>query len=82
MEGVLTAIEKVFKGEQFTYKPSMDGLYRIRKHLMNDVEGFEFKPNKVMINKIKEMLTNNQELTGAYKNFYEHELTESVLMKQ
>ncbi len=81
-EGALAVIEWVFKGGQFTYKPSMDGLYRIREYLMNDVEGFEYKPNKVMINKIKEMLTNNQELTGAYKNFYEHELTESVLMEQ
>ena len=32
--------------------------------------------------KYKEMLSNNQELTGAYKDFYEHELTESMLMKQ
>ena len=35
-----------------------------------------------MINKIEEMLTNNQKLTGAYKDFCEHELTESMLMKQ
>lgn len=34
------------------------------------------------MDKIEEMLSNNQELTGAYKDFYEHELTESALMKQ
>lgn len=35
-----------------------------------------------MMNKIEEMLSGNQELTGAYKDFYEHELTESMLMQQ
>lgn len=34
------------------------------------------------MDKIEEMFSNNQELTGAYKDFYEHELTESALMKQ
>lgn len=44
--------------------------------------GLDFEPNKAMMEKIEEMLSNNQELTGAYKDFYEHELTESMLMKQ
>ena len=35
-----------------------------------------------MMNKIEEIFLNNQELTGAYKDFYEHELTESISMKQ
>ena len=66
----------------YTNKQNFDGLNEIRNHLMNDVDGLDFKPNEVMMANIEEMLVNNQELVGAYKDFYEHELTESVLMKQ
>ena len=44
-----------------------------------DIRG---KANKAMMNKIEELLSGNQKLTGAYKDFYEHEVTESMLMKQ
>ena len=50
--------------------------------MTNDVDGLDFEPNKAMMNKIEEKLSGNQELTGAYKDFYEHEPTESMLMQQ
>ena len=70
------------KGDCYSHKQNLDGLNEVINHLTKDVDGLEFDPNKEMINKLKEMLLNNQELTGAYKDFYEHELTESILMKQ
>ena len=66
----------------YSHKQNLDGLNEVRKHLTNDVDGLDFEPNNAMMGKIEEMLSNNQELTGAYKDFYEHELTESMLMKQ
>ena len=69
-------------GDRYSYKQDLDGLNEIMKHLTNDVDGLDFEPNKAMMKKIEEILSNNQELTGAYKDFYEHELTESILMKQ
>ncbi len=68
--------------EGYFHKQNLDGLNEVRKHLTNDVDGLDFEPNKAMMKRIDEMLSNNQELTGAYKDFYEHELTESMLMKQ
>ena len=50
--------------------------------MTNDVDGLSYEPNIAMKDKIEDMLSNNQELTGAYKDFYEHELTESMLMKE
>lgn len=70
------------EGGSYSHKQNLDGLNEIRKHLTNDVDGLDFEPNKAMMEKIEEMLSNNQELSGAYKDFYEHELTESMLMKQ
>lgn len=55
---------------------------KVKEHLTNNVDGMDFEPNKVMLDKINEMLSNGQELTGAYKEFYNHELTELGLMNQ
>lgn len=66
----------------YTHQQNLEGLKEINNHLSDDVEGFEFEPNKAMINKIEEMINNGEPLSGAYKDFYEHELTESMLMKQ
>ena len=68
--------------EKYSHKQDFDGLNKIKSHLTNDVDGFEFKPNEVIVNEIEEMLANDQKLTGAYKDFYEHELTESALMEE
>lgn len=65
-----------------SHKQNLDGLNEVRKHLTNDVDGLDFEPNNAMMKKIEKMLFNGQKLTGAYKNFYEHELTESPLMKR
>ena len=81
-EETSSAEEGSSEGDSYSHKQNLDGLNEVRKHLTNDVDGFDFEPNKAMMEKIKEMLSNNQELTGAYKDFYEHELTESMLMKQ
>ncbi|THF74058.1 RHS repeat domain-containing protein [Cohnella fermenti] len=62
--------------------PSKFGLTQIKNHLTNNVDGMSYAPNKVMLNKIEEMLNNGEELKGAYKDFYEHELTELGLMNQ
>ncbi|MBR4085817.1 MAG: RHS repeat-associated core domain-containing protein [Lachnospiraceae bacterium] len=67
---------------RYSHTQNLDGLNEVRRHLTNDVDGLDFEPNKAMMNKIEEMLSANQELTGAYKDFYEHELTESMLMQQ
>lgn len=79
-------MEEIESGERgsgsYSHKQNPDGLNEVRKHLTNDVDGLDFEPNNAMMRKIEEMLSNNQELTGAYKDFYEHELTESTLMKQ
>ncbi len=71
-------------GENSTYvhDQNLEGLDTIRNHLTNDVDGLEFKPNEAMMDKIEELLSNNQELEGAYKDFYDHELTENALMRQ
>ena len=74
--------DDVIESGSYSHKQNLDGLNEVRKHLTNDVDGLDFEPNKAMMEKIEEMLSNSQELTGAYKDFYEHELTESVLMKQ
>ena len=68
--------------EGYFHKQNLDGLNEVRKHLTNDVDGLDFEPNKAMMKMFDEMLSINLELTGAYKDFYEHELTESMLMKQ
>ncbi|MNN75537.1 hypothetical protein D3C81_1918490 [compost metagenome] len=54
--------------------PTEEGLTQIRSHLTNNVDGMSYEPNKVMLSKIEGMLKNGQELKGAYKDFYEHEL--------
>ena len=72
----------ILESGRYSHTQNLDGLNEVRNHLTNDVDGLDFEPNKAMMNKIEEMLANNQELTGAYKDFYEHELTESMLMKQ
>ncbi len=77
-----SVVNPFYKGGSYSHIQNLDGLNEVRNHLTNDVDGLDFEPNKVMMNKIEEMLSNNQKLTGAYKDFYEHELTESILMKQ
>ena len=77
-----TGNAKPTESGSYSHKQNLDGLNEVRKHLTSDVDGLDFEPNKAMMEKIEEMLSNNQELTGAYKDFYEHELTESMLMKQ
>ncbi len=71
-----------YDGGSSSHKQNLDGLNEVRKHLTNDVDGLDFEPNNAMMGKIEKMLSNGQKLTGAYKDFYEHELTESTLMKQ
>ena len=75
-------IESAGESGSKSHIQNLDGLNEVRNHLTNDVDGLDFEPNKAMMNKIEEILSNNQKLTGAYKDFYEHELTESILMKQ
>lgn len=75
-------LETKSESGKYAHNQNLDGLNEVRNHLTNDVDGLDFEPNKIMMNKIEEMLSNNQKLTGAYKDFYEHELTESILMKQ
>ena len=75
-------IESAGESGKYSHTQNLDGLDKLRKHLTDDVDGLDFEPNKAMMNKIEEMLSDNQKLTGAYKDFYEHELTESMLMKQ
>ena len=70
------------KSGGYSHKQNLDGLNEVRRHLTYDVDGLDFEPNKAMMNKIEEMISDNQELTGAYRDFYEHELTESMLMQQ
>lgn len=70
------------KGGRYSHTQNPEGLDAVRKHLTNDVDGLDFEPNIAMMDKIEEMLSKNQELTGAYKDFYEHELTESIFMQQ
>lgn len=65
-----------------SHKQDLDGLNEVKNHLINDVDGMDYEPNKAMLQKIEELLSDNQELTGAYKDFYEHELTKSLLMKE
>lgn len=67
---------------RYSHAQNLDGLNEVRRHLTNDVDGLDFEPNRAMMNRIEEMLSGNQELTGAYRDFYEHELTESMLMQQ
>ena len=73
---------RISNGSEYFHKQDVDGLNELIKHLTYDVDDLDFEPNKAMISKIKEMISNKQALTGAYKDFYEHELTESMLMKQ
>lgn len=42
----------------YTHQQNLEGLKEINNHLSDDVEGFEFEPNKAMINKIEEMINN------------------------
>lgn len=79
---VNSAGSQVGESGRYSHTQNLDGLNEVRRHLTNDVDGLDFEPNKAMMNKIEEMLSANQELTGAYKDFYEHELTESMLMQQ
>ena len=64
-----------YDGGSSSHKQNLDGLNEVRKHLTNDVDGLDFEPNNAMMGKIEKMLSNGQKLTGAYKDFYEHELT-------
>ena len=59
-----------------------EGFDEIKNHLTNNVDGMSYEPNKIMLEKIDNMLANNQKLTGAYEDFYYHELSELNFMKQ
>ena len=66
----------------YQYKQDIDGLNKVRQHLTLDVDGMDFEPNNKMLQIIEIKLNNGEILTGAYKDFYEHELTEMSLMEQ
>lgn len=68
--------------DRYCHLQNIEGLNKIREHLEKDVDGLDFIPNQIMLQKIEELLLNNQALTGAYKNFYDHELTEDILMDE
>ena len=34
------------EGGSYSHKQNLDGLNEVRKHLTNDVDGFDFEPNK------------------------------------
>jgi hypothetical protein len=82
LQGKGVSSKEISVTEQKNIKYNQQGLDKINEHLTKNVDGMDFKPNQKMLSTIEAKLSNGEKLTGAYKDFYNHEITEMNLMKQ